>query len=196
MNLDPANDYSFESLAGARQCPSLAYLLGLTDSADHKISDPQIASRILTWLFDIEEQSLDAAYLLSRQSSFFSRYFPGGYHPQSPCMLTTKWSPIHAMLEQGIKPSVLNKGGRVSLTATGIWEPCSLDSLKGVDSGDGFVRLFWPTLVELFNRARQRGMWVSVIASPGWDYESMIDSLPRWNVEEIAKADRMLWRRA
>jgi hypothetical protein len=196
MSIGPISNYNFESLAGPRQCPSLAYLLGLTNTADHKISDPEVASRILTWLFDIEEQSPDAAYLLSRQNSFFSRYFPGGYHPQSPCMLTTRWSPIHAMLERGIKPTVLNKRGRASLTATGIWEPCSLDSVTEVGSGDSFVRLFWSTLVELFNRARQRGMWVSVIASPGWDYESMINSLPRWNAKEIAKADRILWRRA
>ncbi len=38
-------------------------------------------------------------------------------------------------------------------------------------------------------------MLVSLIAEPGWWYESGIDSLPHWGPEELAKADRILWSR-
>jgi hypothetical protein len=195
MNSEPAGNYRFESLAGRRPCPSLAYLVGLVDSVDHRMSDPEVASRILVWLYEVEEQSPDASYLLSRQNEFFARYFSGGYFPQTPCMLTKKWSPIYAMLERGMTPFVLNRSGRVSLTATGIWDVSSLDATEAAQSGENFEWLFWTTLNEVLNRAKRRAMRVSVIASPGWDYKSAVDSLPRWTQEDIDKADRVLWRR-
>jgi len=92
-------------------------------------------------------------------------------------------------------PLVLNRSGRVSLTGTGIWNVPSLDALKGDLSGQNFEQLFWTTLNEAFGRANQQSMCVSVVASPGWDYESGIGSLPQWTQEDIDKADRILWRR-
>ncbi|SRR5258708_5535055 len=189
-------DYSFEGLRGPPGVvSSLAYLVGLVDSPDHGIADPLPAKRILRWLYEIEEQAPNAAALLEQQNLFAARYFQGGYFPLTPCMLATKWSPISAMLDLGLSPVVLRKEEKILATATGIWEPRRVESTKDFDQCRTCEELFWAILNEVCFGAKHKGMWLSVIAKPGWDYESGIGALPKWSAEEIAESGRIIWRR-
>src|ERR1700730_8357287 len=101
MNDINAAEYSFLGLLNhgtpLHLETSLGYLVGLADSPDHKIVEPLPAKRILCWLSEVEEQSPGGSHLLERQQSFFSRYFPKGYFPQTPVMAAKEWSPISAM---------------------------------------------------------------------------------------------------
>jgi len=189
-------DYAYEGLRGPPgPATSLAYLVGLVDSPDHGIADPLSAKRILGWLYEIEEQAPSAALLVERQNLFAARYFPGGYFPLTPCMLVTQWSPISAMLDRGLSPVVLRKEEKHRATATGIWEPHGIESAKEFDQCRTCEDLFWAILNEVCCRAKRKGMWVSVIAAPGWCYESGIGALPKWSAEEIAESGRIIWRR-
>lgn len=175
---------------------SLVYLLGLADSPDHEITSHEPAKSILSYLFDTEEQVSSGKDLLSSQKNFCSRYFAGGYFPQTPCMLTKLWSPIGAMLTRNMEPVVLNRSDRkVYAVATGIWEPCNIDLAEPLENCKTVASLFWAILNEASRRARERKMWVSVIACPGWSYDTKIDSLPRLSAGQVAEADRILWRR-
>src|SRR6266404_4291069 len=129
LSMRAFSEYTFLGLCNHGQpigTPDLAYLIGLVDSPNHKIVEPFSAKKILTWLFDEEEQVSGAIELLSRQEKFFSRYFRGGFYPQTPVMLTQAWSPIGAMLEHGIKPVALKRENQLRSVATGIWEPTAL----------------------------------------------------------------------
>jgi hypothetical protein len=199
MNQHKIAEYTFlgldnhgKSTGGA---PGLAYLIGLVDSPTHEITQPLAAKRILAWLFDEEEQVRNADELFKRQVEFFTRYFPRGYFPQTPCMLTKSWSPIGAMLQRGLAPVGLWREEKIRAVATGVWEPTGLADFKSSKDCVTVEDLFWGVLGEAFTRARQRKMWVSVIAKPGWCYESKIGSLGKWSGEEIAKADRIIWMR-
>jgi hypothetical protein len=55
--------------------------------------------------------------------------------------------------------------------------------------------LFWAVLGSVCARARERKMWISLIAQPGWMYDSAIGALPKWSAAEIKKADRIVWQR-
>jgi len=50
-------------------------------------------------------------------------------------------------------------------------------------------------MTETFNRAKERGCFVNIIAEVGWNYETMIGSLHKWNDKEIALSGRILWKR-
>jgi hypothetical protein len=197
-----AEEYTFDGLkhpvGGAAsdpgQCPSLCYLVGLTDSPTHKISDALVAKRILGWLYEFEEQALNAEHLKAGEE-FFSRYFEAGYHPQTPCMVVKQWSPISAMLERGFEPRVLKRETKWRAAASGIWEPPTLSGILEITSARTVEELFWAIVAKAASRAIERHGWISIIAKPGYDYDSAVGSLPTWPVEEVARAGRVLWQR-
>jgi hypothetical protein len=110
-------------------------------------------------------------------------------------MLTKRWSPIGAMLEQNRNPLKLNREPGTGAVATGIWKATPFESRQNIDESKTQEELFWAILGEAFQRAEERKMLVSIIAQPGWSYEKKIGSLPNWSKEEIEKADRVLWKR-
>ena len=174
---------------------SLLYVIGLVPSSEHGIVQPVAAKRILAWLFDVEEQVESASKLLRRQTEFFSRFFPEQYYPQTPGMLTQGWSPIGALLQNGVEPKVLIREPGVKVVATGIWDPVSVDGETRISDCTTDESLFWSILKEVSSRARDRGMLISIIAKPGWAYESEGGLLPKWDDAEVQKADRILWKR-
>jgi hypothetical protein len=201
MNKSNISEYSYLGLKNhgnpLEVGVTLGYVVGLVDSANHKINETLPAKRILMWLDEVEEQCPDASYLLERQQSFFTRYFPEGYFPQTPVMFTKEWSPISAMLEFGLNPIALARERKTWAVATGIWEPMPIkvSEISNMNECRTVEELFWAVLDEAASRAKQRRMFISVIASPGWNYETKIDSLPKWSKEEVIKADRILWKR-
>jgi hypothetical protein len=190
-----ASDYTFLGLWNydKRQGrnDSLAYLVGLVDSANHKILDFRTAGNLLTLLFDIEEEQVCADNLLAWQRQFLCP----GYYPQTPCMLTKEWSPIGAMLEQGFDPVALGRTPKRGAVATGIWRPADFESMTGLRDSHSVEQMFWAIISEAFRRAKERKMLVSLIAEPGWAYDLTIASLKKWSNDDIAKADRILWKR-
>lgn len=191
-------DYSFHGLRNGGRlewvgCPYLCYLISLTDSPNHKISQTLPAKRILTWLFDIEEQSLNADYLQARQE-FFNRYFDAGFYPKTPCMVVDQWSPISALLERRMEPTVLNRERAFRAVATGIWAPPVLEE-GDIGAATTDESLFWAIIGKVARLALKQKAWISIIAQPGWDRTSAINSLPSWPEEEVAKAGRVLWKR-
>jgi hypothetical protein len=199
MNVDPAN-YCFQSLLyydhklEHEGSPSLGYLVSLTDSPDHKISETLPAKRILTWLYEMEDQSRNAEHLKAGEE-FFDRYFDGGFYPQTPCMLVKKWSPIEAMLLRKMTPQVLDREPKFRAVATGIWEPQRDFEANEIGLAKTDEELFWAIIKTVSQLAVERKMWINVICKPGWHYESAINSLPSWPTEEAAKAGRVLWKR-
>ncbi len=194
MSEPDASEYSFLGLCNHGRPlgpPTLAYLVGLADSPRHIVGDPSTAKSILRFMFDFEELAESAAWLVDAQKGFV----PEGYHPQTPALLTKSWSPVSAMLEQGFNPVVLNREEKQRAVATGIWEPASLGSFKPIKNPSTVEQLFWEVLREAFRRAAERKMLVSLIAMPGWSYDTKIGSLPKWSAKEVAKADRILWKR-
>ncbi len=193
-------DFTFAGLVGGRNTdegnPSLCYLVGLVDSPSHEISNVLTAERILSWLYDAEEQSANAEELKSGES-FFNRYFDGGYHPQTPCMLVKVWSPISAVLDRGFEPEMLNKDqSRPHRSAvSGIWKPQIITGAVELEKASTVEDLFWSVMAKVSRRAVSQKMWISIIAKPGWHYDSAIGSLPTWRPEEMAKAGRVLWKR-
>ena len=192
-------DYTFLGICNhgkpLEDVSSLAYLVGLVGSRDHEISNPVPAKRILAWLFDEEEQAKGANQLLLSQEDFFRRYFHGGYLPQTPVMLTQAWSPIAAMLEKGLEPLILRREDRLMSVATGIWPHQNVAADISVTKAKTPQELCWGILTQVFQRARERELLISIIAQPGWNYGTKIGSLPRWTAEEVARADRILWKR-
>lgn len=189
--------YTFEGL-DSLQGPTggsdtMGYLVGLANAATHPIADPVAAKQIIRYLFDIEEQTLSAAILLESERSFCNRFFPGGYEAQTPCMLAKRWSPIAAMLRHGLHPTALARESKIRATASGIWAPAKIRSVK--TNEEPSEELFWSILAEAFARAQERGLWVSIIARPGWSYDDKINSLPDWPAEEVSKAHRIIWKR-
>jgi hypothetical protein len=202
MAVPNIRDYTFQGLrspVGSHKdpgdgCPALCYLIGLTDSPTHKISDPLIAKRILSWLYDTEEQASDPAHLRVSEG-FFERYFQGGYNPSTPCMVVTRWSPISSVLERGFEPLVLNRESKFLAVASGIWGPfADLDFLE-IGSAKTDEELFWAIIGVASGLAVEQKRWISIIAGPGWSYEAAIGSLPNWKSEESSKAGRVLWKR-
>ncbi len=196
--VNPTN-YCFSALAGAddpQRFPSLCYLIGLTDSPNHKISEILSSKRILPWLYDCEEQFLNAEHLRARQQKYFGRFFSGEYLPQTPCMVVNLWSPIAAMLERGFQPEILQRDSRpVMAIATGIWKPQPVSSAATIESAQTVEDLFWAIMVEVTRKALARKMWINIVAQPGWDYKAAVNSLQKWSKDEVEKADRVLWRR-
>ena len=197
-NYNPA-DYTFAGLDSLRGptggAPFLGYVVGLVDKPDHAIAETLAAKRILSWLYEIEEQAPHATYLEARQSQFFSRFFQGGYNPRTPCMVTKAWSPIGVLLQEGYEPLVLRREQKTRSVATAIWEPRNGGQGKSVADCATAEELFWSVFRDVSRQANAQGMWVSIIAQPGWSYDSAIGSLPKWSAAEVEKAGRIIWQR-
>jgi hypothetical protein len=173
---------------------SLGYIVGVTDSPSHPISAPLTAKRILCWLAEIEGQASNTEHLRAGEE-FFKRYFDGGYQPRTPCMVVTRWSPIAAMLESGFEPLVLNRENTILAVATGIWEPCVKLEPTEIHAANTDRELFWAIIGTVSRRAAEQESWISIIAKPGWNYDSAIGSLPDWPPEDVARSGRVLWKR-
>lgn len=198
MEPNPA-EYRFDALdtkAAVMGRNSLCYLVALVDSPSHKISDILSAKRILSWVYEIEEQAPGGNALKEREQSFYSRFFAQGYQPQTPCMVVKSWSPIAAMLERGFKPLLLARENKSHhALATGIWAPLSLSSTPQIEAAKTAEELFWAIMAAGSAKASEQKMWISIIAQPGWTYESAIASLPKWSADEISASGRILWKR-
>lgn len=200
MNFEPA-EYSFFGLLNSGKplgtTSSLGYLIGLVNSPQHEITQTLPAKRIINYLFEVEEQCSEASELLERQQRFFLRYFNGGYHPQTPVMLAKLWSPLSAMLDLGFEPTALKREQKTRSVATSIWAPDTIAnrSLQYCHTTESPEALFWVLMREAVRRARHRSMLISVIAQPGWNYDTAIHLLLPWSQDEIVKADRILWKR-
>jgi hypothetical protein len=169
--------------------------VSLTDCADHKISETLPAKRILDWLYEVEEQSLNADELEAKEKQFSSRYFEGGFYVKTPCMVTEQWSPISAMVERGMAPEVLNREPGFRAAATGIWAPpANLEQVE-IESASTDEELFWAIIGAASRLAVEQNAWINVIAQPGWHRPAAINSLVKWPPEEVAKAGRLLWKR-
>ena len=192
---DPA-DYTYLGLDNYGK-PSggsvgLIYLVSLVDSPSHAATNAQVAKRILTAIFDMEEQLRTPAKLMAWQDGFL----PKNLHPLTPCMLTKGWSPIGAMLQQGFTPVVLSRDSRKRALATGIWKPFSFRSQMRFDECKTSEQLFWSIIGIAFERADERRMLVNIVAKPGWGYEANLGMLPEWSDKDLVKAERILWKRA
>jgi hypothetical protein len=189
------DDFTFEALNGNSGQDSLAYLVGLVDSPENKASDPRTASHeILYRLYDMEEQQYirSPADLLARQCSII----PAGYFPQTPVMVTRKWSPISAVLQAKVFPVVLNKKRNGPFyVATGVWEQSVFNGFRPREKGTPVEELFWFIMAQVAERALRRHLYISIIAHAGWDYDAAIGRLAKWDDKQIAEADRILWKR-
>lgn len=195
MNEYEPADYTFlglcqngKPLASVR---SLVYQVGLVDSVRNEICDLKVVNTLLPLIFTAEEQIDNPSFFLEWQEDTL----PKGYHPQTPCMLTIGWSPISALLEQGFAPVLLSRNTGALANAVGIWRPVPFRSSKTIADSETFEQLFWAILTEAFRRAEDRNALVSIIAEPGWDYDTAVGSLPNWSEQDIARADRILWKR-
>jgi hypothetical protein len=189
----PIADYTFLGLKSDDPVTTLAYLIALVDSDQNAIVDPAKAKLVLRWLFDIEEQVESASELLIRQEE--NRYFPKGYHPQSPVMLAPEWSPIAAMLEHGWEPFVLVREMKRRACASGIWRIKAIETNKPGQEFETPQKLFWHVLGKAAEKAKIRGLLISVIAMPGWSYKSNIGRPCNLTLAEAEKADRVVWQR-
>lgn len=189
------SEYSFLGLSNHGKplelLTTLSYLVALVDSKDHEIIKPDVAVKILPWVFDAEEQLESGEALLSWQNECL----PPGYYPQTPCMLVEKWSPISAVIDQGLSPLALDRERSSRAVATGIWEPNFVSHTKSVEKCRTDEELFWSIFALACQRAKDRKLLLSIIAKPGWDYETDRRALEKWGKHEIAKADRILWKR-
>jgi len=99
------------------------------------------------------------------------------------------------MLERGYEPIILNRVPKFRSVATGIWEPVLTSDVKTIEAAKSDEGLFWAIIEKVSRLAVERKMWISIIAQPGWRYDSAISSLPDWPPEEVAKAGRIIWQR-
>jgi hypothetical protein len=196
-------DYTFASLlhnGPAIETPvdTLAYLISLVDGPGNPVMDLQVAGRFLGWLYDVEEQVHSLTELLLQQGSAASVY-PNGLYPQTPVMLTKKWSPISAMLENDLEPLALVRMDRRRACASGIWK-LQLEEIpdsKSLDECSTAEDLFWHVLRKISDKAKARNLLVSIIAKPGWSYDHdvHINTLRNMTFKEAERADRVIWQR-
>lgn len=170
----PPDDYSFSSLVTNRPrfllVNTLAYLVALVDSAQNEIMNLKKAKFVLSYLFEVEEQVESASELASLHQS---HHFPKQYFPQSPAMLTIKWSPIAALLESGWAPEALVRTTKgFHDCASGIWAPRAALKAKPYAECETPEELFWYLTSKVVEKANERGLLISIIACPGWMYES------------------------
>jgi hypothetical protein len=195
-------DYTFRGLCNVAgkfepepEIPtSLCYLISCVNAASHVISSGLVARRILSWLYEMEEQARNADHLKAGEK-YFDRYFDGGFYPMTPCLVSHKWSPISALLESGNDPVVLNRESRIMAVASGIWNPELKVGILGKEVPDDDQSFFWMVIGIVSKLAMERGMFINVIARPGWSYLHAINSLPNWPAHEVAKSGRVIWRR-
>jgi hypothetical protein len=203
MEYDPA-EYTFLALCNQGKSlgvlSSLGYLVSLVDSPSHDVLDLRIAHQVINVSFESEAALTDASEVLSSQEGTL----PSGFYPQTPVLITKRWSPISALLQRTLLPINLRRDSIAKSVATGIWSPAALqtnalaelfENAKPVSEVHTVESLFWAVLIEAFGRAQKRHKWVSIIAEPGWSYESSIGSLPEWTKHHLATADKILWKR-
>ena len=189
-------DYSFWGLSSKgiqRETPitSLVYLIALVDTAESEIVDLKKAYFTLAWLFDVEEQVETAAELLSVQAEDL----PLEFHPQTPVMVTSRWSPISALLERDWEPIVLSREDKPWACASGIWRPKTVENCKPYSECGTSEELFWSILKEVAQKAQAKDRLISLVAKPGWSYESNVDRPHNIDLAEAKKADRVIWQR-
>ncbi len=171
---------------------TLAYLVALVDSSQNAVANLDKAKFVLRWLFDVEEQVENAPELLSRQHN---QYFPKAFYPQSPVMLTLKWSPISAMLERGWEPIVLDREDKGRACAFGIWKVETVESYKPFEACQTPEELFWHVFGKVAEKAKSRGLLICIIAKPGWSYEDNFGMPCNLTLAEAQEADRVIWQR-
>ncbi len=169
---------------------SLAYLISLVDSPENKITNPDVAANVLAIAYDADEQ-----ISVSERLSWQEQVLPKGYYPQTPAMLTQKWSPIAAMLDQGFSPLVLRRDPSSCAAATGIWGTSPFRSSKSIGDCITVQELFWSVLGKAFCRAGERELLVSIVAQPGWSYERGVGVLENLADADLILADKILWQR-
>jgi hypothetical protein len=194
-------DYTFASLlhnGPAVETPvnTLAYLISLVDGPGNSVIDLQIARRFLGWLYDVEEQVRGPTELLLRQGSA-AGLCPNGLYPQTPVMLTKEWSPVSAMLENGLEPLALTRMDKRRACASGIWEISRIPDSKCLDECRTAEELFWHVFRKISDKAKARNLLVSIIAKPGWSYDHdvHINTLRNMTSKEAERADRVIWQR-
>jgi hypothetical protein len=171
---------------------TLGYVVALVDSPENEALNLEKARFILSYLFAVEEQVTSPADLLSVQE----RSFPAAYLPQTPVMLTLRWSPISAMLERGWQPIKLSRETTGMACASGVW------AVRGVEDARSFgdcrtpEELFWHILQKVVEKARMRNLLISIIARPGWSYETDVGMLRNLSSAAAGEADRVIWQRA
>ena len=171
---------------------TLAYVIALVDGAENGIADPKTAIFVLRYLFEAEEQAQSASELASLHSG---KYFPKAYYPQTPVMLTLGWSPISAMLECGWKPLALARQDKNMACASSIWESKRVENALPYEQCAAPEELFWHVLDKAAQKAKSRGLLLSIAASPGWSYKSNIGRPGNLTLAEAQKADRVIWQR-
>jgi hypothetical protein len=191
-----AKDYTFLGLSSngvelESPLKSLAYLVGLVDTAKNEVTDSKKAYFVLGCLFDIEEQVGSYSELISLQENDF----PAGFWPQTPVMVTTQWSPISALLEKDWEPLVLSRQSQRWACASGVWRPKQVEAAKPYTECKTPEELFWSILKEVVEKAQAREQLISVIACPGWSYANNLRSPQNLNLVEAEKADRVIWQR-
>jgi len=170
---------------------TLVYLVGLVDTADNEVSKLEKANFMLSFLYDVEEQVESVSHLLERQQEIF----PKGYYPQTPVMMTLKWSPIAALLERGLEPVVLSRETDWMDCASGIWEIKAVESAKPREACETAEELFWHVLKKVADKAKGKGLLLSIVAQPGWDYHDEVSVLRNLTQAEAEEADRVIWQR-
>jgi hypothetical protein len=192
-----AEDYTFAGLLNASNpdnpITSLAYLIGLVDSTQNQIMDLQMAKFVIRVLFSVEEQIDDPAELLKLQTE----RFPKNYYPQTPVMLTSKWSPIADLLQKNAKPLALCREMRGMNCASGIWGASIGELVQSSAQSETQEQLFWHVLKKVSGKAHESGSLISIVAKPGWDYEEARDTYPLNNLTsiQVAEAGRVIWQR-
>jgi hypothetical protein len=202
-------DYTYNGLKTRQHNPprkceegSLAYVVSLVDSADHEILHWSTAARVLTLEYETNQQLQSPEQVLDWQRESV----PKGFYPQTPVIIAYCWSPLSFMLEKSLVPVALTRDDAPGAIAIGIWTPEILNDAsraaaiyqtakRTVADARTNEELFATVMVEALSRGLKRGKLVSVIATPGWGYEDNIGSLAKWSDEEIAKADKILWKR-
>ena len=196
----PIADYTFLGLLNNgiqddAEGGSLAYLIALVDSEKNEVINLDKAKYVLRWLNDAEEQVESSSDLISL---LHGKYFPKGFYPQTPTMMTISWSPISAMLERGWEPVALTRtpGLKRRACASGIWTATALESAKvSYEECETPEQLFWHLMGKVVEKARTRGQLISVITKPGWCYQSNIGLPSNLTLAEAQEADRVIWQR-
>src|SRR4030095_1159317 len=130
-------------------------------------AETEPAKRVLSWLYDCEGQAVNADQIKVNEK-FFLRYFPGGFFPKTPVMITNRWSPISAMLAQSFLPTVLNREPKGRSVATGIWTPPQVQIGMDLEDAATDEDLFWGIMKMVAEIAIQENALISIVAEPGW----------------------------
>lgn len=189
-------EYTFEALCLKNVSPkieTLAYVIGLVDSEQHVAGIPDAARhKILYPLSECEVHVAKARDILKMQVEFL----PSNYLPQTPVMFVRRWSPITSMLNRGFKPITLARKieNAPFAVATGIWKAGMAPDLRNLANCTADEELFWTIMKEVFDRARNQSLLVSVIAEVGWSYKKQVGRLQSMSDKEVAKSGRVIWK--